>query len=328
MCSDKFSHSVSGFATKPCDLLFTRRDDLQPIDHAQEVELGHNHFQHPCRTLPETNMSCSFPSEILDLIVDHLHNKPNTLKTCCLVSKLWVPRTRKHLFADMEFNPHCTRRTERWMKTFPDPTSSPARHTRSLSTYLPGFFNILNVDVLLTFCRVVHLDLDTAWGWYGFDQTASLISLHGLSPVIRSLRLKFNKLKNSEVFGLICSLLLLEDLDLCSLGFDRRDEKCSTPSTSPKLTGFLKLWMYTGIQSVTRGLLALPNGIHFTKITVRFHSEEGVKSAMGLVLRCFDTLESLDMANNDDSGAWPSAQPGWYLTAACRRVLDHFARPL
>ena len=112
----------------------------------------------------------------------------------------------------------------------------------------------------------------------------------GYPPVIRSLRLKFNKLKNSEVFGLICSLPLLEDLDLCSLGFDRRDEKCSTPSTSPKLTGSLKLWMYTGIQSVTRGLLALPNGIHFTKITVRFHSEEGVKSAMGLVSRCFDTL--------------------------------------
>ncbi|KAF9642961.1 hypothetical protein BDM02DRAFT_3104213, partial [Thelephora ganbajun] len=43
------------------------------------------------------------PPEILDYIVDFLYNEPETLKQCCLVSKSWVPRTRKHLFADINF---------------------------------------------------------------------------------------------------------------------------------------------------------------------------------------------------------------------------------
>ncbi|KAF9643160.1 hypothetical protein BDM02DRAFT_3081141, partial [Thelephora ganbajun] len=43
------------------------------------------------------------PPEILDYIIDLLHDKPETLKQCCLVSKSWVSRTRKHLFADIEF---------------------------------------------------------------------------------------------------------------------------------------------------------------------------------------------------------------------------------
>jgi len=51
----------------------------------------------------ETTMSRSLPPEILDLIVDHLHDEPTALKACCLVSKSWVPRTWNHLFALVEF---------------------------------------------------------------------------------------------------------------------------------------------------------------------------------------------------------------------------------
>ena len=54
-------------------------------------------------SIQETTMSCTLPPEILDLIIDHLHDEPATLKTCCVVSKSWVPRTRKHLFALVEF---------------------------------------------------------------------------------------------------------------------------------------------------------------------------------------------------------------------------------
>ncbi|KAF9789198.1 hypothetical protein BJ322DRAFT_1000595, partial [Thelephora terrestris] len=44
------------------------------------------------------------PPEILDLVTDNLSDEPSTLKACCLVSKSWVPRTRKHLFASVKFN--------------------------------------------------------------------------------------------------------------------------------------------------------------------------------------------------------------------------------
>ncbi|KAF9645264.1 hypothetical protein BDM02DRAFT_3073690, partial [Thelephora ganbajun] len=57
--------------------------------------------------LTQTTMSSPhqshLPPEILDYIVDLLHDEPETLKQCCLVSKSWVSRTRKHLFANVEF---------------------------------------------------------------------------------------------------------------------------------------------------------------------------------------------------------------------------------
>jgi hypothetical protein len=43
------------------------------------------------------------PPELSDYIVDLLHDQPETLKWCCLVSKSWVPRTRRHLFGDIAF---------------------------------------------------------------------------------------------------------------------------------------------------------------------------------------------------------------------------------
>ena len=77
-------------------------------------------------------MMSSLPPEILGSIFDHLHDNSATLKTCCIVPKSWVHRTRRHLFAHIQFCPSLSP-TELWKKTFPDPSNSPAHYTRSLS---------------------------------------------------------------------------------------------------------------------------------------------------------------------------------------------------
>ena len=46
------------------------------------------------------------PPELLDLIVDLLHDTGDALESCCPVFKSWIPRTRKHLFSHIEFPPH------------------------------------------------------------------------------------------------------------------------------------------------------------------------------------------------------------------------------
>ena len=77
-------------------------------------------------------MPCSrFPPEISDCIIDLLHEEREVLKQCCLVSKSWVSRTRKHLFSSVEFS--CSAGIDMWKKAFPDPANSPAHYTRSLS---------------------------------------------------------------------------------------------------------------------------------------------------------------------------------------------------
>ena len=63
------------------------------------------------------------PQETLDYIVDLLHDEPETLRECCLLSKPWIPRTRKHLFADIKFR--SAHELELWKKTFPDHSSFP-----------------------------------------------------------------------------------------------------------------------------------------------------------------------------------------------------------
>ena len=72
------------------------------------------------------------PPEIFDYIIDLLYDQPETLKWCCLVSKSWVPRTRKHLFREIVFEYPCDH-LEIWKSTFPDPANMPAHHTRCLT---------------------------------------------------------------------------------------------------------------------------------------------------------------------------------------------------
>ena len=69
--------------------------------------------------------------------------------------------------------------------------------------------------------------------------TVSLVlSLHRLFPVIRSPNLTYTFLPDSEVFGLVCSLPLLEDVSLVARTPPRRNQ-WSSPPTPPQFIGSL-----------------------------------------------------------------------------------------
>jgi len=127
------------------------------------------------------------PPEILDYMVDFLHDEPDTLKKCCLVSKSWVPRTQKHLLASVNFDSFGD--LEAWKDIFPDPANSPAYHTRSLSVGCPQFVTVADAGEggwLRAFSRVVQLKVDTNFeGHHGSE--VSLVPFHNFSPVLKSL---------------------------------------------------------------------------------------------------------------------------------------------
>jgi hypothetical protein len=124
-------------------------------------------------------MSPSFPPEILDIIVNQLRDEPTALKACCVVSKSWIHRTRKHLFASVELrapNSHI----EQWKKKFPDPSNSPAHHTRSLSIYGLSVITAEDADTsdwIRTFHNLVYMRLDCT----AVDRQVTLTPFHGLS---------------------------------------------------------------------------------------------------------------------------------------------------
>ena len=238
------------------------------------------------------------PPEIFDLIVDHLHGKTITLKACCLISRSWVPRARRHLFAHVEFS---SRRfpIRLWMNAFPDPSTSPGHHTRSL--WLSDLDAIIaagtSAQTWVHHFRLIE-ELEVANVRLDDSIPVSFIQLHRLSPTLKSLRLFRVSASLSEVLNLICSFPLLENLSFHRVTTWGNADGWGFPSTSPRLTGSLKL--ADPIHSVTRGLLDLPNGLHFSKVTASCSGDDA-KLVVNLVSRCSHALESLNLAYDSPS---------------------------
>ena len=235
------------------------------------------------------------PPEILDIIADFLHNEPDALKACCLASKSWVNRTRQHLFAHVELP--LESHFELWKEAFPDPSDSPARYTRDLTIYtsraltsmgwIRAFSGLVRFQVNV---RSYNSDGEITFPLGGGGEKISFVSLHGLSPTLKSLYLSYgNYIPFSEIFDLVCSFPLLEDLSLVSWS-KNLDDRWDIPLISPRFTGCLNLDIDCGVRLAVRRLLELPSGLHFSKISVMYDDND-VELTMDLLSRCSDTLE-------------------------------------
>ena len=249
------------------------------------------------------------PLEILDLIIDLLHDKPETLKQCCVVSKSWVPRTRNHLFADIKFLTPGD--LEAWKKAFPDPSRSPVHYTHTLAVGCDPAIMAADAEEggwIQTFSHVVSLALETTK--YGGEEELSFVPFHKFSTSLRSLRVFSILLPPSQVLNLIRSLPLLEDLALIGHGmWDSDDDESdgpptAFPSASPALTGTLELFLFQGRTGVARRLLDLPNGLHFRKFKLTLRVEEDFCWMAQLVVACSDTLEHVDVTRNSHGAVY------------------------
>jgi len=152
---------------------------------------------------------------------------------------------------------------------------------------------------------------------------SALAQFYGLSPTVRSLRLAHT---TADVFDLICSFPFLEDLALFHLHPDSEADERNTHSTSPKLTASFHMMVNRELHSVAYRLCALPNGLHFTDITIGFGMGD-TEPATSLISKCSHTLESLTIHFFDMLGMFPSPSViAKHLTVACgrRNVEDTF----
>ena len=242
------------------------------------------------------------PLEVLDNIVDLLHDEPEALKQCCLASKSWVPRTRRHLFADIKFR--TAGDLMLWKKTFPDSANSPAHHARTLFVGCPKFVVAADAEDggwIGAFSRVASLDVDN--GKQLLDTSkASLAPFRKFSYTIKSLRMSPILHPCPQLFNLIQSSPLLENLNLTGNGepFGDGGSPCDVhtviPSTSPPLTGSLTLSILEGMGDTVRPLLDLPNGLHFRRLTLSSYHGDSLRWITALVEECSDTLEFLHVA--------------------------------
>ena len=112
---------------------------------------------------PHTTTSMpQLPTEMLDCITDYLHDNPDALKACCIVSKSWVRCTRRHLFKCVDFK--CSKGFGRWKTNFPDPVNSPAFHARSLFFHHADKLTDADVSWIQSFTSLVRLEVGTHKG--------------------------------------------------------------------------------------------------------------------------------------------------------------------
>ncbi|KAF9789264.1 hypothetical protein BJ322DRAFT_529000 [Thelephora terrestris] len=101
------------------------------------------------------------PPEILDRVIDFLHDDLDALKQCSLVTRSFVPRTRTHLFVHINFESDDD--LDAWKRAFPDHANSPARHARSLSLGCPDFIATADLGEggwVRSFSNLVRLEVD------------------------------------------------------------------------------------------------------------------------------------------------------------------------
>jgi hypothetical protein len=253
-------------------------------------------------SLAETTMSDPrLPAEMLDHIIDHLHDTRDALRNCCLVSKSWIPRTRKYLFADIKFP--TAKSMQSWKKTFPNPSISPAYYTTTLSVGCSEVVTDVDADAggwIGGFSRVVRLELGSQ-GLFGVS--SSLTPFHGFS-LIKSLCVTFAVVPLPQIFNLILSFPLIEDLVVfasrgVSTGsaYSSDEPPTAQPSSPPMFTGSLGLYLEAGMEPSAHRLLSLPGGIHFRMLALMWTYEEDLSGIMGLVNGCAHTLEFLDISD-------------------------------
>jgi hypothetical protein len=244
------------------------------------------------------------PTEILDHIVDHLHDTQDVLRNCSLVSKSWIPRTRNYLFANIAFPNVET--LQSWKETFPDPSTSPAGYAKALFIDCPQVATA--GSWIRDFSRVEHFGVGVHIHALAFDLNESptpLVLFHGFSLVLKTLDVVVRALPSSQIFNLVLSFPLLEDLMvigyremLYDQGDDSEEDEISTitqPSSPPRLTGSFRLCLEGGMGPFTRRLLSVPGSIHFRNLTLTLLCEEDFSTTAALVEGCSHTVESLDI---------------------------------
>ena len=197
-----------------------------------------------------------FPQEISDYFIDFLHGEHITLRKSYLVSKSWVPHSRKYLFRELTFRSLAD--LDAWKENFLGPVDSPGHYTRSLFIVCPQVTLTAAVEDsgwVQAFSNVVRLRMGE--GMKG-------LLFRFLLRLLETCCVGFETWSASSLFNLICSLPLLEDLEVMGLAIT--NSPIPRPSTSPPFTGALRLCLPRWRKSTLRQLLSLPNGIRFRKL--------------------------------------------------------------
>ena len=223
--------------------------------------------EHPTSAKTRTVTIPRIPQEIVDEILDYLTTDCilNTLRACALVSKLWVPSCRRHLFHTALFT---ARNMHRWFRVFPVPEESPAHLVKELRVWIAGqdwvperFFEYTSC---FTNTERVHLL------GYGGAPPLRVPSLWKLPQSVTSLVINSGVVTLTQIRDIMAQLPNLDDLSL--MGSLIRMDNGAFVGIGTVLTGRfggkLLLRGECADKSVLNMLSEVPTGLRFTEVDI------------------------------------------------------------
>ena len=258
------------------------------------------------------------PAELLDHTVDLLQDDTDALKSCCLVSASWVPRTRRHLFANVEFR--FEKDLQTWKNTFPDPSASPACYTDHLA--ITCLEEVTSADAeehgwITAFSRLVQLHLE----FKGLE--ISLLPFHGFSPALKALHVECSHFPLSRILNLVHSFPLIEDLSLimADSSYPIEDIDGQHAAAQPPLLRSLVVYARDGIGPIVSRIFPPQSGLHIRYLHLALTCEDDVFVLSALVERCRFTLESLKVHTGLYCTSAQDLCTHRWLTSICRPTI-------
>ena len=238
------------------------------------------------------------PSEILDEILNHLiadsSSRDDSLRSCSLVSKSWVPSCRRHLFHTIIFS---SGNIAKWLKTFPVPQESPAHYVKNLRFPLGGHYGAPEKFSKHTpwFTNVERMTLTM-----NTTSSSSRTSFPGRLPQsVMSLTIKAggSGVDLTQMRDIMVHLPNLNDLMLSGPFVARSKSNKRLPGSGTILRGRFggELQIRNGCDTneyIVNMLLEVPTGLHFTKIYI-YADCPCLLPAVRLAEACCKTLVNL-----------------------------------
>ena len=249
------------------------------------------------------------PQEIIDEILDHLatSSNPESLQSCALVSKSWVPSCRRHLFRTSLFS---LENMKRWLEVFPAPEESPAHFVRNLRFTMQGHDRGPDKfsECIPWFTSVQTVSLSG----YGSVRPPWISLLWKLPQSVTSLAIDTAMASLVQVRDVIAQLPNLEDLSLSGsfAVVDSRTMVGIGTVLRGRFGGRLVLLGEHANRDAVDMLLEVPTGLRFTEVRIR-GTYGCLRSTARLVEVCGETLVRLSYMAVYYCKSHPFFWPSW-----------------
>lgn len=241
----------------------------------------------------------NLPQELVDKIIDELAQFGSiyTLRSCCLVQKRWVERSRRHLFKEITL--YAMNHLRNWIKSIPLGPYGPYHHVRSL-TYRQGPA-VLGPKQLLdlhpghftSFTKLESLQIFNL-SLSRFTSTSMKKTFEPVGRFMRTLVVKDVVLTLNSLLMFLVHFPRLETLHLGD-NLTMVPEKKKQPPNLPSLTGGLVLASMGSVHKpFVLELSKLP--LRYSELDVEFRWNSEILNAIShLILTCSPTLEQLTL---------------------------------